>query len=602
MNSHYIRTHLVSAFIKYPTVCFFAIAATLVSFSYISLGVRFDNFTTIYTLVLGFPLFFAAELLIENKIDKSKPKKILVYLVCGLFLFAFNHMVETDGTYNFYIKVFQISFIVHLVVSFIVFLDNKNDKHFWSYNYLLLNRFIHSGIFSFVFFIGILIAVVTVEKLFGLDIPKKMSHYIFVFSALFLSTCFFLAGAPKKIMEYSNFGQGQNKIPVLVQYLLVPLIFLYIFILYIYLGKILFSQVWPSGYVGWLVTIVSFFGVLVLLILDKYKTNNQWIKKLSKFYYISIIPLLIMLFIAIFKRISQYGITEKRYFLVVLGASLFFLSFYYIFSKRKSIKVIPITLFVISIVTLFGPWSAYNVSKKSQLQKFEDLLKTQGLLKNGKLVPSEFKLPHVTFNQISNITYYLLKYHGKEVFAPWFPESVLSEVGSTSGSFGYRDYTKSRNQSAKPIFEHMNLISKRKDRAKSNYKEFSFDSNNALKEKPLDIKKYNKVFTNVHLYNFNTKINIEGSQFTLKENMDLNVDLLDGTTVVIPIAKLLAGLQIALGKSDRSYEHYKLKLRADGRDVLFVLGNVRGKKHINKDNQVIYKIQILNGLLFLSNY
>ncbi|MDR0772292.1 MAG: DUF4153 domain-containing protein, partial [Candidatus Peribacteria bacterium] len=62
------------------------------------------------------------------------------------------------------------------------------------------------------------------------------------------------------------------------------------------------------------------------------------------------IPQIFMLFYAMYLRINQYDLTINRYFVVVFGIWLLFISLYFVFSKRKNLIVIPAVLTTFTVL------------------------------------------------------------------------------------------------------------------------------------------------------------------------------------------------------------------------------------------------------------
>ena len=77
----------------------------------------------------------------------------------------------------------------------------------------------------------------------------------------------------------------------------------------------------PSGWIGYLVSSVAALGILSLLLVHpiKERKENGWIRTYGRWFYLALVPSIVMLLLAIWQRIAQYGITEKRYFLIVLS-------------------------------------------------------------------------------------------------------------------------------------------------------------------------------------------------------------------------------------------------------------------------------------------
>ena len=46
--------------------------------------------------------------------------------------------------------------------------------------------------------------------------------------------------------------------------------------------------------------------------------EHRWVRTYTRGFYVALLPAIVMLWLAIGKRVAQYGITERRYFLIVL--------------------------------------------------------------------------------------------------------------------------------------------------------------------------------------------------------------------------------------------------------------------------------------------
>ena len=83
---------------------------------------------------------------------------------------------------------------------------------------------------------------------------------------------------------------------------------------------------------------------------------------------------IVLLFVAIFRRISDYGLTENRYFVVLLALWILGISLYLLMIKKAKLMILPITIFILTLFSAIGPWGAIHVSKKSQVRQFEKIL------------------------------------------------------------------------------------------------------------------------------------------------------------------------------------------------------------------------------------
>jgi hypothetical protein len=139
------------------------------------------------------------------------------------------------------------------------------------------------------------------------------------------------------------------------------------------------------------------------------------------------IPLVIMLLLALWRRISEYGITEGRYVAIVLGLWLGCIVLYFIWSKSKSIKTIPVSMCILALFISFGPWSAFSVSEKSQVNRLQDFLTKNNILAEGGIQKAPATVPQDDVMQISSIIAYLHDIHGYDRIQPWFRESLKED-------------------------------------------------------------------------------------------------------------------------------------------------------------------------------
>ena len=135
------------------------------------------------------------------------------------------------------------------------------------------------------------------------------------------------------------------------QYVLVPLLLIYSVILYFYSAKILINWELPRGWVSYLVLAYSVVGILAILLVHPLKEDStkSWVKIFSKIFYYTLAPLIILLFVAIFTRILEYGYTEPRYFVLIIALWLTTVVFYFIFNKKQAIKFVPMSLFIFGL-------------------------------------------------------------------------------------------------------------------------------------------------------------------------------------------------------------------------------------------------------------
>lgn len=297
-------------------------------------------------------------------------------------------------------------------------------KSFWAYVLSLIGSFAKAFSLFFLLFIGIVLLLLSFDYLFEVRVDEEFYFDAWLVITGLLGVPFFMEGIPTGVRKLNKKAESSAGLLVLTKYFLIPLVFLYVMLLYAYTGRIVFLWDWPSGGVsGWIIAfsavgIVSYFFAVFL----KEKVAS-YLQNFKKIYFWALIPLIIVLFMAVGMRIADYGFTELRYFGVAFGVWMSLLSLYFIFSKAKDLRFMPMSLAVVLAVSAWsGPFSAFGVSLNSQMDRLEQLLIVNDILIEDKVVALEEE--GKSNQKISDIVEYIVSTHGVEPLQPWFEDDL----------------------------------------------------------------------------------------------------------------------------------------------------------------------------------
>lgn len=393
-------------------------------------------FPVLLASILAIPLLLALGLMAERR-GLANPAALGLQLLGVLLLTGYAFTVPMDLTHapNVYVFRFMLLAVaLHLFVAVAPFTRRGEVNGFWHYNKALLLRLLTALLYSAVLFAGLAIALAALDNLFGVDVPGKRYFELWVLIAGVFNTWFFLAGVPEDLTRLDGVSDYPKGLKVFAQYILLPIVVVYLVILYAYLGKVIVSWDWPQGWVSKLILGFSGTGLFTLLLLHPLtgREGNAWVTKAARWFYLVLIPLVVMLFLAVWRRVSEYGITEGRYLAVATGVWLAFLVLYFTLSRAKSIKVIPASLCLLALLVSFGPWGAFSVSEKSQVARLKTLAGRAGILADGKVMTGHGEVVFQDAKQISAILSYLHEVHGLNGIQQWFAESLVDE-SITSG-------------------------------------------------------------------------------------------------------------------------------------------------------------------------
>lgn len=371
---------------------------------------------------LGITLFLSLSVFSEVKAHDYK-KKFRIQAV-GVFLLAVYYVsllgagLKGADFYRFYL----INTNLHLLVAISPFLFERSlTNAFWQYNKSLFIRIGVGAIYSATIFIGLVIAIVCLDKLFNLHIKEDIYGQLWFMVVGIFNTWFFLGGVPAHIPLLESKDDYPKGLKIFTQFILIPLVVLYYIILYLYMAKIIVTWNLPVGWLSSFIIGASLLGILTLLLVYPLRGRSEygWIKSYAKNFYLALLPLVVLMAVAIFRRVSDYGITVERYFVLLFTVWLFYISLKFLRRPDTQIRVIPTSMCILIVMATFGPLSAVNVSSRSQLSRLEYYLSNNGYLVNGKLRKEKRKVSFKDRAEISSIVEYLNRMQGLGVLNRW---------------------------------------------------------------------------------------------------------------------------------------------------------------------------------------
>ncbi|NUN69766.1 MAG: DUF4153 domain-containing protein [Bacteroidetes bacterium] len=380
----------------------------------------------IFTAILGAPLFMALEGYIGLNGTGTRHRAVLLTAGWAFLLFyAVTFPGVLDGSPEIhFIRFVVLAFAFTLLASYLPFIHTDDQSLFWQYNKSLLVRIVTTVPFTVVLFAGLSVALAAVDNLFSADIDPKWYMRIWVCVAGLFNTWFFLSGVPRSMEEVREDTAYPKALKVFTVNILLPLVLVYVVILYVYTGKIIMEWDWPKGWVGNLVLGFSITGILSLLLVWPMRNDPamRWIRTFNRFYYLAVIPLSLLLQLAIWRRIDEYGLTENRYFVALLGIWLLVIALYFTLSAVKNIKWIPLSLSLIALATAYGPWSAFSVSERMQLDRLETIIRQHGLAPGVETTGALRTIPFEDNKEICEIARYLSSHFGAASMQSIAPE------------------------------------------------------------------------------------------------------------------------------------------------------------------------------------
>ena len=319
----------------------------------------------------------------------------LAYWVFEPMLFIFVYLSRPYSWYRF-------SWIVPLLALAIIGMTNDSAEFyltspkFWGANFIALlvllgfpfernnqgftyrnfTNLFHLGLATAVWLLvfGLVAAILfTITTLFNVEFSNSFYDHFYTSLGIFTQPLFFLVFQQRQAKSEMTL----NRIfEILVNFVLAPALMIFTVLLYAYVVQIIFEGVLPKGMLA-NITLPYLLGGLGVYALRSICAKARW-ETFFKFYpYLAIVPI-VLLWLAIDRRISAYAWTEQRIYLVALATAITIAYAILIVPKARQYRLIS-GVVMVAIFAMTWIVKPQEIAYQSQTVRFEQLLKKLNL-------------------------------------------------------------------------------------------------------------------------------------------------------------------------------------------------------------------------------
>ncbi len=299
----------------------------------------------------------------------------------------------------------------------------------WLFNFSLGLAIILATIVGLVFGGGLSAIIAGLKFLFGLHFGNDAYQIIWIIAVAMVGPLYALSLVPHDLEEQLKLPRPDDLlnrgVSILINYVLVPVILIYVIILHAYAIKIGFMLALPKGKVGIMVLIFALGGTATWLIARPWlETGTVLLKLFTRYWFwFTIIPT-VLLVLAVSERIGNYGVTPERYGLVLLGIWLAMMIVYFTLRRMEAKpKIILASLGFLLFAASFGPWGAKGFSINNQLSRLQTILQSKGYIKDGRIaasLPDKDSVPEVIRENAVSIIRFLRQQDALDRLKPIF--------------------------------------------------------------------------------------------------------------------------------------------------------------------------------------
>jgi hypothetical protein len=374
----------------------------------------------LFTSWLGVALFLAAALAGE----RGAPGRALLSLVAAAALAGC--YASLGGHADEWTAIRFSLFIVaaHALLALAPLAGPPPRGDFRAFNLMLFSRTALALLLTHVLVAGLAFALAAVQHLFDVKIPEALYPQLWFALLGVFNTAYVLAGIPRDWDRLEGRFPTPRALDVLARLVLLPLSALYLAILYVYSVKIIVAHEWPRGWVSAPIIVFGAIGLLTVLLLEPGRlTGTRLVRAYCRGFFVALLPLVVLLFLAIARRTNEYGLTEERCILYSIAAFLALVGSYFLFSRVRNLAVIPLVLAVIALLTAVGPLSARSLSVRSQTARARALLGKHHRLASGRLTRATAAAPRKDEHELSAALMYLESRGALGPVLAWRPAS-----------------------------------------------------------------------------------------------------------------------------------------------------------------------------------
>jgi len=390
-------------------------------------------------VLLALPLLFCSRILTERRGEKGYRPDLLSMAIAGAAILYFFLLGDFSAYGAIYRHTLWTS-AAYLMVLLIPFYRPGEEEEYWHYDASLAFGFAIAVVWAFALFAGISASFAGIDYLLAVKIQAEAYLRLWIVMAGFVGVAIFLAAVPADLGEARNPAAQSKLLEGFIRFILVPLVVLYLVILYVYAGKIVLQGSWPKGGVAGFILGFSGVGIVAYQLTYGFvgTATATFQARFRKCFFPCVLPLTVVLFLSVWRRIGEYGVTETRYFGVTAALWLAAVSLYYIFSRKKDLRILPASVCLVLFLASFGPWGALSISARSQVARLKGLLEQSGLLVNDNLQPIKKPAKAGALAEINTTIVYLHKighvkaltaWSGGKIAAGDTPEKIAAKIG-----------------------------------------------------------------------------------------------------------------------------------------------------------------------------
>ena len=382
--------NIVDTCTRYPLTILLLLLIALING--IEIHSQINNYgNLLFTLVIGIFASLVAQGSYENFFEKSSSRSLLYggAIIIAIVYYIMILKVEDMGT------VVSLRTSVAIFILLVAYIWIPTIKKMVTFNetFLALFKAFFQSVFYFgILYIGVMLIIAAINQLIINVDSKVMIHSANIIFVI-LAPVYLLSLIPAYGLSEDEDNSGRGRVAVsttklldtLISYVIIPITAVFTLVLLIYVITNIAGKFWTDNLMEPLLVTYSITVIVVYLLSSN--TTNSFTVYFRKIFPKVLVPIVLFQTIASILKIGEAGFTYGRYYAILFGVFATIAGVIFsIVPTRKNGLIAPI-LIGLSVISILPPIDAFTVSKNNQTNRLINVLQSNEMIAENKIVP-----------------------------------------------------------------------------------------------------------------------------------------------------------------------------------------------------------------------
>lgn len=375
-----LKESLISVAKRFPVALAYIVALTVLLFEMICQ--EEEHWIMLYFLSAGFLFSLMIHLWGEEIEDKRTFWSVMAIgnILLAIDAFYLNSITPEHNVNPIILARIAVYVAFTIGCIYLQFWKNKDDMESSYFGLEFVKNILTVVSVSIIMTIGLEILFFGSLQLFNISYEGewaiKVELAIAVIMLQFLASVIILSRIPQGEIKHNRDIELSKFYISVLRYLFIPLIICYMVVLYVYMFKIILTWELPQGTLTKMVSIMMFgLSIIIVLLYPVIKKGgNSYERFVARWLPLIALPLVILMTVGIVRRLSDYGITANRLYVLTLNIWFYLVCIGLFLSRTRRIYWVPVTFGILFLLSSAQPLNYIEIEHRIVKNRLNELL------------------------------------------------------------------------------------------------------------------------------------------------------------------------------------------------------------------------------------